>query len=98
MADDLRPSDIRARKFGVSRRGYDRAEVGSFLSRLADRIDTLEGELGGITSRLDQLGITELPDFKTEIDELGAEIHDVLSAAMAAAEGMRRRALGDFGD
>ena len=91
MADDLTPGAIRARKFGASRRGYDRGEVGSFMERVADRIETLEAELAAIHSRLDQLGIEKLPDFKSEIDELGSEIQAVMSAALAAAEGMRAR-------
>lgn len=95
MADELRPQDIRARKFRVSRRGYDRSEVGDFLNRVAGRMDQLDSELSDISDRLGQLGIAELPDFKTEIDALGTEIKSVLAAALAAAEGLRTRAQAD---
>ena len=92
MADDLTPQDIRARKFAVSRRGYDRSEVTDYLARIADRTESLETELVLIEERLHQLGISELPDFKDEIEHLGSEIKTVLSAAMTAAEGLRNRA------
>ena len=98
MADDLTPSDIRARKFGGSRRGYDRAEVADYLAKVADRIESLESEISAITQRLGQLGITDLPDLKSEVDHLGVEIQTVLSAAMEAAEGLRTRAYADASD
>lgn len=95
MADDLTPSDIRARKFGVSRRGYERSEVTEFLQTIADRVRSLEDEIATITQRFGQLGIAELPDLKREVDDLGDEIQTVLHAAMSAAEGMRSRAHAD---
>ncbi len=95
MADDLSPGEIRARKFGSSRRGYDRAEVGQFLARVAERIEALETELATIDERLSQFGIGDIPQFKTELDELSAEINAVMTAAMDAAEGMRSRARVD---
>ena len=95
MADDLRPQEIRARRFSVRRRGYDRSEVGEFLGRVAGRMDQLDSELSDIAERLGQLGIVELPDFKTEIEALSTEIQEVLSAALAAAEGLRTRAQAD---
>ncbi len=95
MADDLHPSDIRTRKFRVTRRGYDRAEVGDYLDRVAGRLSSLEDEVTGIHDRLGQLGIAELQDFKTEVNDLSAEIQNVLNAALAAAEGARTRARSD---
>ncbi len=95
MAENLRPEDIRIRKFGVARRGYDRKEVAEYLVTVGDRVSDLESELSNISSRLDQLGIAEIPDFKVEMDELGAEIQAVLAAALTAAEGMRVRARDD---
>ena len=92
MAEDLSPSDIRARKFTTVRRGFDRAEVADFLTRVSDRVSQLERELGSVTSRLDQLGITDLVDLKEEIEDVGLEIQAILDAAMAAAEGLRARA------
>jgi DivIVA domain-containing protein len=95
MADDLNPHEIRERKFGVSRRGYDRSEVTEFLGRVADRVRSAENDLATVEERLGQLGITDLPSFKHEIDDLGAEITAVLAAAMTAAEGLRSRAHAD---
>lgn len=95
MADELTPGDIRARKFAVSRRGYDRSEVTEFLAMVADRVGVLEGDMGAFSERLGQLGITELPDLKREMDDLGSEIQSVLDAAMTAAEGLRSRAHDD---
>lgn len=92
MGDELTPGDIRARRFGLSRRGYDRSEVSHFLERVADRIEDLEAELAVIDERLDQFGIGDIPHFKNEIDELSVEIKAVLMAALTAAEGMRTRA------
>ena len=86
MAEDLSPTDIRARKFRASRRGYDRAEVGEYLERVAGRVHDLEGELAAINTRLSQLGIAELPDLKEELEDVGVEIQAVLDAAMTAAD------------
>lgn len=95
MAEDLSPSDIRARKFSVVRRGLDRGEVAGFLDRVADRVKSLEGELSSITGRLNQLGITDLVDLKEEVEDVGLEIQSILDAAMEAAEGLRARAAAD---
>lgn len=95
MAEDLTPADIRACRFGASRRGYDRSEVNAFLEQVAARVGILEGELGGIEDRLHQLGITELPNLKEELEDVGVEIQAVIDAAMNAAEGMRTRASAD---
>jgi DivIVA domain-containing protein len=98
MADGLTPGEIRARKFGSSRRGYDRGDVSDFLDKVAGRIESLEGELSSIVSRLNQVGITDLPLLKDEIEDVGVEVQSVLDAAMAAAEGLRTRATADAVD
>jgi DivIVA domain-containing protein len=98
MAEELTPADIRARKFGATRRGFDRSEVTAFLERVAGRVGTLEAELADIRSRLHQLGITDLPNLKEELDDIGVEIQAVLDAAMEAAEGLRARAATDAAD
>jgi DivIVA domain-containing protein len=98
MADGLTPGDIRARKFGASRRGYDRGEVSEFLDRVAGQVESLEGEIDSIVTRLNQLGITDLPLLKDEIEDVGVEVQAVLDAAMAAAEGLRTRASTDASD
>lgn len=95
MAEDLTPAEIRARKFRTSRRGYDRSEVNAFLEQVATRVGTLEGELGAIGQRLNQLGIAELPNLRDELEDIGVEIQAVLDAAMNAAEGVRTRAAAD---
>ncbi len=95
MAEDLSPSDIRTRKFNRVRRGYDRNEVTRFLAQAADRLDGLEAELTALKDGLFQLGITQLPDLKEEVEHIGVEIQNVLDSAMAAAEGTRTRAIAD---
>lgn len=95
MTDDLSPGDIRARKFSSSRRGYNRSEVSEFLDRVASRTNRLEAELSVVEERLNQLGITNLPDLKAEIEDVGIEIQTVIDASMAAAEGFRTRASAD---
>lgn len=95
MADELSPADMRARKFGTARRGFDRSEVTSFMERVATRIASLEGELVDLKQRLNQLGITDLPNLKEELEDVGVEIQAVIDAAMGAAEGLRARATGD---
>lgn len=98
MADGLTPGDIRARKFGASRRGYDRGEVSEFLDRVAGQLESLESEIDSIVARLNQLGITDLRLLKDEIEDVGVEVQAVLDAAMAAAEGLRTRASTDASD
>ena len=95
MVEDLSPADIRARKFGASRRGYDRSEVNTFLERVASRVQTLEDDLGSIEQRINQLGITELSNLRDELEDVGVEVQAVIDAAMTAAEGMRVRAAAD---
>jgi DivIVA domain-containing protein len=95
MADDLTPGEIRARKFVTTRRGYDRKEVGDFLDRVSRRMEELENELAAVGDRFHQLGITELPDLKEEIEDIGVEVQSILDAALAAAEGVRTRAGAD---
>ena len=92
MAENLSPSDIRARRFTTVRRGFDRTEVADFQSLVGDRVETLERELAVFSTRLNQLGITDLVDLKEEIEDVGLEIQTILDAAMAAAEGLRARA------
>ncbi|MEQ4301381.1 DivIVA domain-containing protein [Plantactinospora sp. B6F1] len=41
------PSEVRSRRFAVTRRGLDPAEVSAFLDRVAD-------ELGGVYAELDR--------------------------------------------
>lgn len=98
MADDLSPADIRARKFAAVRRGYDRSEVTAFLERVADHMSSVEGELAAVKDRMGQLGITDLPNLKEELEDVGVEIQAVLDAAMEAAAGLRSRASADAAD
>ncbi len=95
MAEDLSPSDIRARKFSGARRGYDRREVSQFLARVADRLQGIETELASLQDGLYQLGVAKLPNLKEEIEHVGVEIQSVLAGAVAAAEAMRTRAAED---
>jgi DivIVA domain-containing protein len=68
---------IRNATFTLTRRGYDRREVDSYLSKLAD---WLEG--GGA----DQVHADTI---KHELDLIGKKTSKILTAAQEAAEGMR---------
>ena len=64
MADDVTPNRIRGRRFDVTRRGYDRAEVEQYLGQIADEVDRLTRELQAdeaagldVLSLLDKLGL-----------------------------------------
>jgi DivIVA domain-containing protein len=98
MPGDLTPSEIRGRSFASGRRGYDRTEVDAFLQQVADEFAALQTRMGGITERLAQLGITELPDARAEFDQVSADIAKLLDAARSAAQGLRERARRDAAD
>lgn len=95
MPGDLTPSEIRGRSFASSRRGFDRADVETFLNRVADEVADLQARLSAITDRLGQLGFDELPDAKAEFESVSADIGQMLEAARTAAQGMRDRAHAD---
>ena len=95
MEGDLGPEDIRTREFEVVRRGYDRAAVDQFRIEVADRLAAVDLDLSTLRERLGQVGMDDVPDLKSELDAVSAQVSDVLESARAAAEGMRSRASAD---
>jgi DivIVA domain-containing protein len=92
------PEQINSQNFPISRaRGYDRAAVRGFLSKLADeyqalvdRIDELEGHIEDLPSESESAAESTNagPDV---FDRLGNEISAVLQDAREAATEIRRR-------
>ncbi len=95
MADDVTPSEVRARGFDVARRGYDRAEVDRYLSSLADEIEHLRGKLEDRTTKELKVGLDDPEALALELGAIGGEVASILEAARTAADGMRRRAASD---
>lgn len=95
MSETLDPDAIRTRTFSTGRRGFERAEVEAFLEQVASHVSDLQNRIDLTDARLNQLGITELPDLKLEIDTLGEDVREILQAARDAAEDMRDRANAD---
>ncbi len=95
MADELTPGGVRARRFDVALRGYERSQVEAYLDELADRIEALESDVGGGLSNAPALGISEAEALAHELHTIGTEIGVILEAAREAAEGIRTRAAAD---
>lgn len=95
MAERLTPAEIRDRSFAASRRGYDRGEVDAFKSEIATLVEDLEMRVAAVGDTLDQLGLSELPDLKGELESVAGDVGRVLSEAREAAALMRSRAADD---
>jgi DivIVA domain-containing protein len=95
MADDVSRSQSRARDFDVVRRGYDRAQVDSFLADLQAQMADLETSVDQAASSSLAVGIDEREALANELHTIGDEVAAVLEAARSAAEGLRKRAAKD---
>ncbi len=95
MADDVTPSEVRARGFDAVRRGYDRVEVDRYLSVLADEIERLRGKLEDRTAKELKVGLDDPEALALELGAIGGEVSSILEAARNAADGMRSRAASD---
>lgn len=95
MADNVTPSQVRARRFGAARRGYDRAEVEQYLASVADEIERLRSKLESRPGKLLAVGLDDPEALALELDIIGGEVATILEAARAAADGMRTRAASD---
>lgn len=91
MPPEVPPSEIRQAQFRTVLRGLDRAEVESFLHRVADRLEQVQGELDDLRGTAAANG----PDWGGEFDAVGREVTNILQAAREAAETMRERATAD---
>ena len=98
MAEDLTPSQVRARRFEVTRRGYDRAEVESYLGAIADEVDHIRDRLATREAKELAVGLDDPEAFALEFGTIAEDIGTILEAARAAAEGMRTRASHDADD
>lgn len=95
MSPDLTPEQVRRRAFDTALRGYDKAIVDAFrdevaaeLSRLHERIQTLE-------QHVQQLGIDEPGDLAVELRKVGEDVSAILDEARRTATELRERAAAD---
>ncbi|MFO7699378.1 MAG: DivIVA domain-containing protein [Acidimicrobiia bacterium] len=95
MADELTPHGVRARRFDVALRGYERSQVEAYLGELADRIEALESDRDDQYPNAPGLGISEAEALAYELGTIGSDIAEILEAAREAAEGIRTRASAD---
>lgn len=95
MAEDVTPSQVRARQFDAARRGYDRAEVERYLGTLADELERLSSKLERRTSKELAVGLDDPEALALELGAIGGEVAVILEAARSAADGMRLRASAD---
>ncbi len=89
--EELTASEVRARSFDVSVRGFERGEVERYLGQVADYLEALQ-------QQLHQAGITDVAppaDLAAEYAAVGDEVAAVLAEARAAADIMRSRAAAD---
>lgn len=95
MADELTPDEVRARRFDLVRKGFDRAQVEAFLNEVATEIELLEDELETLASRDLQIGLDDREALANELHRIGSDVGAILEGARSAAEGIRSRASED---
>ena len=95
MEGNLEPEDVRAQKFEMVRRGYDKRQVDRFRDRAAVSLAALATELSDMREKIGQAGMADVADLKSELDAVSPEIAEILESARSAAEGMRSRASED---
>jgi DivIVA domain-containing protein len=95
MADELTPDEVRARRFDLVRKGYDRAQVEAFLNEVATEIELLDDELETLASRDLQIGLDDREALASELHRIGSDVGAILEGARSAAEGIRSRASED---
>lgn len=95
MADDVTPDQVRARRFDMVRRGYDRVQVDEYLDGLASELEDLRSRVTEAKASALAIGIDDPEALANELKSVGGEVGAVLEAARAAAEGLRTRAAKD---
>ena len=95
MADDVTPSEVKARRFDVARRGYDRTQVDEYLSSLADELEHLQTRFEDRKTKELKVGLDDPEALALELGTIGGEVATILEAARAASHGMRKRAAAD---
>ena len=91
--EEFTASDVRARTFRLTLRGFDRGEVDDYLEQVAAYV-------GALRQQLHRAGVTELESGATsaaaaEYSATGDEVARILKEARAAADAMRSRAAAD---
>ncbi len=91
--EEFTASDVRARTFRLTLRGFDRGEVDDYLEQVAAYV-------GALRQQLHRAGVTELEsgatsDAAAEYSATGDEVARILKEARAAADAMRSRAAAD---
>ena len=59
MSDDLTSDRVRAQRFDVARKGYDRTQVDRFLEDLASRLTELESSVAATAAQDPAVGIDD---------------------------------------
>ncbi len=95
MADEVSPSQARARQFDVVRRGYDRAQVDVYIEELSSLLDDLESAAAEVNASALAVGIDDPQALANELGRIGTEVGAILEASRVAAEGLRKRASKD---
>ena len=86
----LTPLDIRRNEFSRSMRGYNREEVESFLTMVADDVEGLIGEHRDLSRRLEELQ-KEIDEYR----EIERTLTETLVAAQKSADDLRESSLRD---
>ena len=92
LMPELTPQDISNQQFRSVFRGFDPAEVRSYLDGLAQSVAQLASEREALNERLAEVGERDL---KSEFESIGREVAAVLEAAREAADQLRQRASND---
>ena len=95
MSDDLTSDLVRAQRFEVARKGYDRAQVDRFVEDLASRLSELEASVAASAAQDPAMGIDDHEALARELHLIGEGVAEILEAARSTAEGMRIRAASD---
>ena len=95
MSDDLTSDLVRAQRFEVARKGYDRAQVDRFVEDLASRLSELEASVAASAAQDPAMGIDDHEALARELHKIGEGVAEILEAARSTAEGMRIRAAAD---
>ena len=96
---ELTPEAIAARVFSFARRGYDAAEVQSFLRRVSEEVRRLRAQARDLEEQVvaadDRVARYANLDEDRVAEVLGEETARILETAREAAAGIRARATGD---
>jgi DivIVA domain-containing protein len=89
MVSEITPGEIRRAEFRTTLRGFDRDEVMSYLTSIAQRLERLEADNEKLASQSTEIADRDLED---EFEKIGREVSSILQSAREAADAMRERA------